>query len=78
MIGRYQLTLDAAIGGVACAGDRQAHAALRAFATWRYRPALLHGVAVRQLTSEKFSVASVIVAVPAGSTSRAPDGGPKR
>lgn len=54
-----------------------ADAALRALATWRYRPALLHGVAVRQLTSEKFSVASVIVAVPAGSTPRAPDRGPK-
>lgn len=54
-----------------------ADAALRALATWRYRPALLHGVPVRQLTSEKFSVASVIMAVPAGSTARAPDRGPK-
>jgi hypothetical protein len=54
-----------------------ADAALRALATWRYRPALLHGVPVRQLTSETFGVASVIVAVPAGTMPRPPDRMPK-
>jgi hypothetical protein len=54
-----------------------ADAALRTLARWRYRPALLHGVPVRQLTTEKLSVASVIVTVPAGGTPRPPDRGPK-
>lgn len=54
-----------------------ADAALRALATWRYRPALLHGVPVRQLTSEKIGVASVIVAAPAGTVPRPPDRMPK-
>lgn len=54
-----------------------ADAAMRALATWRYSPALLHGVPVRQLTSEKFGVASVIVAVPAGTMPRPPDRVPK-
>lgn len=54
-----------------------AESAMRALATYRYKPALLGGIPVRQLTTEKFGVASVLVAVPAGTTPRPPDRMPK-
>lgn len=54
-----------------------ADAALRALASYRYKPAYLNGVPVRQLTTEKFGMASVIVAVPAGTMPRPPDRLPK-
>lgn len=49
-----------------------AAAAVQALERWRYRPALLNGVAVRQITTEKFGMAAVLVAVPAGQTPRPP------
>jgi outer membrane biosynthesis protein TonB len=47
-------------------------AALRAIAQWRYRPALLNGVAVRQITTEKLGISAVVVTAPAGETPRPP------
>ena len=49
-----------------------ASAAIQALSRWRYRPAQLNGVAVRQITTEKFGLAAVVVAVPAGQTPRPP------
>ena len=49
-----------------------ATAAVQALEKWRYRPALLNGVAVRQITTEKFGMSAVVVAVPAGQTPRPP------
>jgi hypothetical protein len=49
-----------------------ASAAIDAIAKWRYRPALLNGVAVRQITKEKLGMAAVVVTVPAGQTPRPP------
>lgn len=49
-----------------------ASAAVEAIAKWRYRPASINGVAVRQITTEKLGMAAVLVAVPAGQTPRPP------
>lgn len=54
-----------------------AQAALVSVMRWRYKPAELHGVPVRQIVREKEGVAAVIVAVPAGQMPRPPDYGPK-
>lgn len=49
-----------------------ATAAVQALEKWRYRPALLNGVAVRQITTEKFGMAAVVVTAPAGQMPRPP------
>ena len=49
-----------------------ASASIQALSRWRYRPALLNGIPVRQITTEKFGVAAVVVTVPAGQTPRPP------
>lgn len=49
-----------------------ASAAIQALSRWRYRPALLNGVAVRQITTEKFGMTAVVVAASAGQTPRPP------
>jgi TonB family protein len=49
-----------------------ATAAIEAVSRWRYRPALLNGVPVRQITREKFGLAAVVVTAPAGQTPRPP------
>lgn len=49
-----------------------ASAAIEALSHWRYRPAVLNGVAVRQITTEKFGMSAVVVAVPAGQVPRPP------
>jgi TonB family protein len=49
-----------------------ASAAIQAIARWRYQPASLNGVAVRQITTEKLGMAAVVVAVPAGQIPRPP------
>ena len=49
-----------------------ATAAMEAVARWRYKPALLDGVAVRQITTEKLGMAAVVVTVPAGQMPRPP------
>ena len=54
-----------------------ATAALTALAAWRYKPAYLQGVPVRQITTQKFGLSAVLVAVPAGGTPRPPVRGPK-
>jgi len=54
-----------------------ATAALTALADWRYKPASLNGVPVRQVTTQRFGLAAVRVAVPAGGTPRPPDRVPK-
>lgn len=54
-----------------------ATAALTALAAWRYKPAYLNGVPVRQVTTTKFGLAAVVVAVPAGGTPRPPTRAPK-
>jgi hypothetical protein len=54
-----------------------ATAALGALAEWRYKPAYLNGVPVRELTTQKFRLAAVLVAVPAGGTPRPPNRMPK-
>jgi len=54
-----------------------ADAALAALAQWRYKPATLNGVPVRQITTERFGLAAVRVLVPAGGIPRPPDRFPK-
>ena len=54
-----------------------AQAALAAVMRWRYKPAQLHDVPVRQIVREKVAIGGVVVAVPAGQTSRLPDHLPK-
>lgn len=54
-----------------------ATAALAALAASRYKPASLHGVPVRQITTERFGLSAVLVAVPAGGTPRPPNRAPK-
>lgn len=49
-----------------------ADAARQALSRWRYRPALLNGVAVRQITTAKFGLKAVVVTAPAGQTPRPP------
>ena len=49
-----------------------AAAAVAAMAHWRYRPATIQGVPVRQIVREKESIAEVIVVVPAGQLPRPP------
>jgi Gram-negative bacterial TonB protein C-terminal len=53
-----------------------ASAALQALSRWRFRPAVLNGVAVRQITTEKFAMRAVVVMAPAGETPRPPVRGP--
>ena len=53
-----------------------ASAALQALSRWRYRPALRNGVAVRQITTEKFGMRAVVVTAPAGQVPRPPVRGP--
>ena len=53
-----------------------ASAAIQALTRWRYRPALLNGVPVRQITIEKFAMRAVVVTAPAGQTTRPPVRGP--
>ena len=49
-----------------------ATAAVEALARWRYRPATIHGIAVRQIVQEKQRMAIAVVVVPAGQTPRPP------
>jgi hypothetical protein len=49
-----------------------ATAAVEALARWRYRPATIHGFAVRQIVQEKQSMAIAVVRVPAGQTPHPP------
>jgi len=54
-----------------------AAAALIALAQWRYEPAYLNGAPVRQVTTQRFGLAAVRVAVPAGGIPRPPNRMPK-
>lgn len=53
-----------------------AQAALAAMARWRYKPADIDGLPVRQIVREKMKIGVVLVAVPAGQTPRPPTRGP--
>jgi hypothetical protein len=47
-------------------------AVLRALALWRYQPALLNGMPVRQIVQEKSAMGVAVVVVPAGQVPRPP------
>ncbi|HEY2378119.1 MAG TPA: hypothetical protein VGH98_19240 [Gemmatimonadaceae bacterium] len=53
-----------------------AQAAVPVVAGWRYKPAILHGVPVRQIVHESETMAVAVVAAPAGETPRPPTRAP--